>query len=162
MSVSAVLPGVLQAGLFHQPISQKSNGFQSEFQQLGQDLQSGNLTAAQTDFTTLTSQFPLLQQSGTNQLSQDFAALSQALQAGSLTSAQNAYKAVQQDFQQGSSTAPGGHEAHSHHTSAMKEFNALGQALQSGNLAAAQQAYLAAEQDFAGGSSAAQASAVGL
>ncbi len=44
---------------------------QKEFQQLGQDLQSGNLSAAQSDFVTLQQLGP--QNSSTSAAQQDFA-----------------------------------------------------------------------------------------
>lgn len=88
-----------------------------EFQQLGQDLQSGNLAASQQDFAQLTKTAPQttnLNQATTSSTSnatgassasqvlssgmaQDFAALGQALQAGNLSSAKQAYSAVQND-----------------------------------------------------------------
>lgn len=55
--------GILSSNLFSTGASQNTQSSQNhpsvfqqiktEFQQLGQDLQSGNLTAAQSDFTTL-------------------------------------------------------------------------------------------------------------
>ena len=52
MSVS----GISSSSLFDyntQSVQNKMQQFQQEFQQLGQDLQSGNLSAAQSDFATL-------------------------------------------------------------------------------------------------------------
>ena len=52
MSVS----GISSSNLFNstnQTIQSSMQQFQKEFQQLGQDLQSGNITAAQSDFVTL-------------------------------------------------------------------------------------------------------------
>jgi hypothetical protein len=48
--------GILSSGLFNyaaQSVNNNVQQFRQEFQQLGQDLQSGNLSAAQTDFATL-------------------------------------------------------------------------------------------------------------
>lgn len=129
---------------------------QSDFQQLGQDLQAGNLTQAQQDYVTLTQALPSAQQNGTGTLAQAFTALGNALQSGNLTQAQQAFSTLQQDVQQ----APtGAHHSHHHHgggnggsqgNSISQAFNALGQALQSGNLSSAQQAFATLQQDFQG------------
>jgi hypothetical protein len=75
----------------------------ADLAQLGQDLQAGNLTAAQTDFNTLTA----LGQSGPNQngqtfqqadRAQDFQAIGQALQSGNLADAQSAYASLASSF----------------------------------------------------------------
>ncbi len=50
------LSGISSSNLFsyeNQSVQNNMQQFQQEFQQLGQDLQSGNLSAAQSDFTTL-------------------------------------------------------------------------------------------------------------
>ena len=54
---------------------------QSEFQQLGQDLQAGNLTQAQSDFSTLSQNISGPLQSNST-LAQAFSALGSALQSG--------------------------------------------------------------------------------
>ena len=41
-----------------QNVQSRMQQFRQEFQQLGQDLQSGNLSAAQSDFATLTQSSP--------------------------------------------------------------------------------------------------------
>jgi hypothetical protein len=70
----------------------------TEFQQLTQALQSGNLTNARQAFGALTSK-------ATNsgvlsvQLKQELSKLGSALQSGNLTSARQAYSSVQQDLQ---------------------------------------------------------------
>jgi hypothetical protein len=80
----------------------------SDFQQLAQSLQSGDLAGAQAAFTDLSN---LSQTSkpgahaSTSQIGQDFAAIGQALQSGDLAGAQQAFTTFQQDvksaFQQG-------------------------------------------------------------
>ena len=50
MSVS----GISSSSLYDtQSVQNSAQQFRQEFQQLGQDLQAGNLSAAQSDFTTL-------------------------------------------------------------------------------------------------------------
>ncbi|HYL45448.1 MAG TPA: hypothetical protein VEU52_00330, partial [Candidatus Limnocylindrales bacterium] len=121
---------------------------QSEFLQLGKDLQAGNLTQAQQDFSTLAQNFPATQSaSNSSPLSQAFGALSQDLQNGNLSAARQDYATFQQDLQQQNSV----HMHHHHHhygggqmaTEIRLEFSSLGQALQAGNLQAAQSAFAA-------------------
>jgi len=123
-------------------------------QKLGQDLQSGNLSAAQSDFASLTNQAGSTSstQSG-NTVAQQFQKLGQDLQSGNLSAAQQDYTAMQQSTQ---SEAAQGHHRHHHHQgggTAMSQVNQavnqLGQALQSGNLSTAQQAYASLTQDLA-------------
>jgi hypothetical protein len=85
------------------------------FSQLGQDLQAGNLSAAQQDFTNI--QQDLKSQASqahghhrhhhgggggdqSNPISQLFQQLGQALQSGNSSSAQQIYTTMQQDFAQ--------------------------------------------------------------
>ena len=127
---------------------------QADFQQLGQDLQAGNLAQAQQDYVTLTQALPGAQQNGTGTLAQAFTALDNALQSGNPNQAQQAFSTLQQDIQQGPRAA---HHFHHHHgggeggaqgNSISQAFNALGQALQSGNLSSAQQAFATLQQDL--------------
>ncbi len=83
----------------------------ADLNQLGQDLQAGNLSAAQQDFNTLTA----LGQSGPNEngqpfqrtdRAQDFQAIGQALQSGNLSGAQSAFANLAATFGQGSPSAP--------------------------------------------------------
>ena len=166
MSVSGILTSVISNVLSSQTQNVPSNRqqFQEEFRQLGQDLQSGNLSAAQSDFATLQQNAPpgspLSNSSsstqGSNSLTNAFSQLSQDLQSGNLSGAQSDYSTIEQDFQsQGQSQGAHGH--HHHHgggagggeaSAISQEFQQLGQALQSGNLANAQQAYTSLQQDF--------------
>ncbi len=141
--------------------------FRQVFQQLGQDLQSGNLSAAQSDILTLQqSVLPAASttaSSSKNRIAQDFSQLSKDLQSGNISAAQKDYAAVQQDFQSRPT------HRHHHHSGGgtsgiSKVLGGLGQAaqfvanlgvhllgplgvaLQSGNLSAAQQAYGGVQQ----------------
>jgi outer membrane protein assembly factor BamD (BamD/ComL family) len=159
-----------------------------EFQQLGKDLQAGNLTAAQSDFVTLQQDLPQssvasASQTGTasasssqtsNQssdpIAQTFAQLASDLQSGNLTAAQQDYSTLKQDFQSAAAQGSQGTELHSHHhhhsgssssdssgSGAIGQLlNELGQDLKTGNLSAAQQTYQSLQQDmkqFSSGSS---------
>ena len=62
--------GISSSNLFDfnsQSVQNRKQQFQQEFQQLGQDLQSGNLSAAQTDFTTLQQSGPQISSTSSNQ-----------------------------------------------------------------------------------------------
>ena len=155
MSVS----GIFSSGFFNfnaQNLQNKRQQFQQEFQQLGQDLQSGNLTAAQADFATLQQSGP--QNSSTvstqniNPIGQEFNQLAKDLQSRNVLAAQQDYSTIRQDYQ---NQATQGHHHHHHHSGNENEpstlnqlLDQLGQALQSGNLTSAQQAYSTLQQDF--------------
>jgi len=133
----------------------KLQSFQQELQQLGEDLQSGNLSAAQTDFATLQQMAP--QGSSTsssasgNPLTQAFQQLGQDLQSGNLSAAQQDYSNIQQAFQ---NQATHGHHHHHHGggggemSQISQAFQQLGQALQSGDLSSAQQIYTTLQQEI--------------
>lgn len=113
MSIAGILSSSL-LNLSTPSATSPQQSFQKEFQKLGQDLQSGNLSAAQQDFSKIQQDV----QSHSTQahhhhrpgegggwsggqastLVQEFAQLSQSLQAGNLSAAQQAYSAVQQSF----------------------------------------------------------------
>jgi outer membrane protein assembly factor BamD (BamD/ComL family) len=155
--------GIASSGLFgyltqNLGAANGSTKFQQEFQQLGQDLQSGNLSAAQSDFATL--QQGVSQTSSATQssspIAQAFSKLSQDLQSGNLTAAQSDYSTLQQDMQTQAASAHGHHRHHhgggsENSASAVSQLlNELGSALQAGNLSSAQQAYSSLQQDLAG------------
>ena len=127
---------------------QRSQHFKQEFQQLGQDLKSGDLAAAQADIAALTqsgSQTGLPSSTQrTGPLARAFDKLTQDVQAGNLTAAQQDFAAVRQDFQ---ARAVARHH-HAPDAGMGQIMDQLGQALQSGNLSAAQQAYSALQNDL--------------
>jgi hypothetical protein len=111
MNISAILPSSILNQIYN---PQNTNQQQrTEFQQLTQALQSGNLITAQQAFSALTNGTT---SSGTLQgarLSQDLKALGSALQSGNLTGARNAYSSVQQSLQ--NSTPMAAHHHRPHH-----------------------------------------------
>jgi hypothetical protein len=139
------------------PVTQTNgNSARSEIMQLGQDLQAGNLSAAQQDYVTL-SQGPLAnQQNSTNPLVQDLQAVGTALQAGNLNGAQQAFSTFQQTAAQNASARQAAHGGHHHHgggngqenNALAQAFNSLEQALQSGNLTTAQSAFTTLQSDL--------------
>ncbi len=166
MSVSGISVSSLFDGSNSATIRSRSQQVRQDFQQLGQDLQSGNLPQAQTDFSALQRLLPSQQQGGTttsqsttqlsNPASQTIAQLGQDLKAGNLSAAQSDFSTLQQELQQQGTVS--GHRHHHHHPGVSQSsgqqngpatlFGELGQELQSGNLAAAQQTYSALQQDF--------------
>jgi outer membrane protein assembly factor BamD (BamD/ComL family) len=166
MSVSGISGSSLFAGYNSTSVQNKFQHIQQGFQQLGQDLQSGNLSQAQTDFSALQQLLPNQSQGATsstqselqasNPVSQAISQLGQDLKAGNLSAAQSDFTTLQQDLQQ--QGAVSGHRHHHHHAEGSQAsgqqsgpatlFGDLGQELQSGNLSAAQQTYSALQQDF--------------
>src|SRR5579864_3876779 len=155
MSVS----GISSSNLFdssNQTIQNNMQQFQKEFQQLGQDLQSGNLSAAQSDFVTLQQLGPQNSSTSAAQsnspIAQAFNQLAQDLKSGNISGAQQDFAQIQQAFQNQASQAQGHH--HHHHggggggNAISQLFDQLGQALQSGNFSSAQTAYNSLVQEF--------------
>ncbi len=145
MSVS----GISSASLYSAQSTQ--NNFQQLFQQLGQDLQSGNLSGAQSAFSSLQKLIPQSSSTSASEsnspIAQAFSQLAKDLQSGNLSAAQQDYTTIQQDFQnlaaQGQAQATEGH--HHHHggggsgsTDITQLLEELGQSLQSGNVSSAQ------------------------
>jgi hypothetical protein len=156
------IAGILSSTLFSsnpQAINPQQQ-FQKEFQQLGQDLQSGNLAAAQSDFATLQpnapSSSPIAPASTSGSVAQAFSQLGKDLQSGNLSAAKQDFSNIQQDVQSHGAQA---HHHHHHHngggagggeqSNITQEFALLGKDLQAGNVSAARQAYSAVQQSFA-------------
>ena len=128
--------------------------FQQELRQLGQDLQSGSLSAAQSDFSALRQNSPAAASASGTPVAQAFSQLGKDLQSGNLTAARQDFTSLRQDLQSQGTQA---HHHHHHHgggagageqTNLAQEFAQLGQDLQSGNISAAQQAYSSLQQSF--------------
>jgi hypothetical protein len=148
-------------------VQNKLQQFQSEFQQLGQDLQSGNLSKAQSDFAALKpsgSAGPPVEilNSTSNPIAQAFQQLARDLTSGNLAASQSDLASLQQDIQQKAAQGTQGHHHHHPHPPSSPQqsianaagsaidlaFGQLGQALQTGSLPSAQQAYASLQQDF--------------
>jgi hypothetical protein len=125
---------------------------------LGQDLQSGNFSAAQQDFATLQSgplSSSIVSAHGNNPIAQAVNQLAEELQTGSPTAAQ---PNVQPNSQApGQTTQTRGHHHHAHGGGeASQLLDQLGQDLQTGSLNTAQQTYSSVLQDLSFGQSPAQ------
>ena len=114
MSVGAILGSVLQGALAAINSSSKFKQFQQEFQQLGKDLQSGNLGQAQSDLERLKHNSPFLSAGTASSagsateakvgassapITQAFTQLERDLKAGNVTAAQQDFSTIRQDFQ---------------------------------------------------------------
>jgi len=154
--------GISSSNLFNINDSRRSveSEMKQEFAQLGQDLQSGNLSAAQSDFATLTQMGPQSTSSSSSStaasnspMAQAFAQLSKDLQSGNLSAAQHDFATIQQEMQS-NAVQSGGHRHHHHGGGGSGEsainslFSQLGQALQSGDLSTAQQVFSTLQQNF--------------
>jgi hypothetical protein len=154
MSVAGILSSSLVSLLGgNQTIRSKPQTFQQEFQQLGQDLQSGNVSAAQSDLASLQKLGPLASSTSSAQtttpIAHSFNQLSNDLQSGNIAGVQQDYATIQRDLQN--------RAAHTHHHhpgggggayGISQLLEQLGQSLQAGNLSSARQAYNTLQQDF--------------
>ena len=134
MSIAAIATGLLSLlSGSHATAANDVQQFQTELQQLGHDLQSGNLQAAQQDFSALqldgrqavqqvaahhhhlahpvaaasaSSSSPSTQPAGS--LALDFRQLAQSLQTGNLQAAQQAFSTLQSDLERAGGFAASG------------------------------------------------------
>jgi len=150
MSLAAIASSTLTNYQSESVLSNRQKWHQ-EFQQLGQDLQSGNLSAAQSDFATLQQLSPqnaTTSNADSSSLAQAFSQLGTDLQAGNTTAAEQDYSNIQQHMP---SRTARGHHHHSHPADGSglaQLMQQLGQALQAGNLSNAQQAYTGLQQQL--------------
>ncbi len=169
MSVLGIASSILSAISGSHNSQTSFQKIRSEFQQLGQDLQSGNLTQSQSDFSILSQNLPGGSQinsaasstgATTNSLTQAVNQLGTDLKAGNLPAARQDFTTIQQDVQQIAGQVGGHHHHHNHaeiaqnssatrqKTSIAQEFSQLAQSLQGGNLQGAQQAFATLQNDL--------------
>jgi len=140
MSVSAISTNsLIQNSNQHTPLSLQQ--FQQQFQELGTDLQSGNLSSANTQFAALQALVPGSQSASQSQVPivQTFHQLGTDIQSGSLTAAQQDYGTLKTDINKIALN-------HSHHRErdpmeTAQGNDQLGQTLQTSTAATAQSAY---------------------
>src|SRR5579871_1886435 len=151
MSVSGISSGNLFS---YENQSQQNNiqQFKQEFEQLGEDLKSGNLSAAQSDFATLqqigsqASSTSLTQ--GGNAIAQAVQQLGQDLQSGNLSAAQQDYTTLKQNLTDRAGSMSS-HHHHGHGGGGIGKLLAqLGQALQSGDLTSAKSIFSSLQTDL--------------
>lgn len=155
MSVSGISTSLYNTQSLQSTLQQ----FQKTFRQLGKDLQSGNLSAAQSDFASLQQLQPQTNSTssspGNNPIAQAFSQLSTDLQSGNLSAAQQDYTTIQQAMQAQATKSEATH-GHHHHggdnsnaTSQIGQLlDQLGSALQSGDITTAQSTFATLQQAF--------------
>ena len=123
--------------------------FQQDSQQLGQDIQSGNLAAAKSDLAALEKLRPASSDSS-SPITQAFNQLSTDLQSGNTSAAQQDYSSIQQAFQNRAA-----HMRHYHgggrgggDNTIEQLLQQLGQEVQTGSSTQAQQTYATLQQDL--------------
>jgi hypothetical protein len=159
MSISALTSAFSQTQL------SGTNPYQQQLQQLGQALQSGNLSSAQSNFATLQQAFSQTaattgnSTTTSNPVYQAFNQLGSDLQSGNLAAAQKDLSTVKQDlkgydaplstvrFQHHSPVGPG-RDSSVDQNSLLQDLNLVGQSLTSGSPASAQQAYSTLQQQL--------------
>jgi hypothetical protein len=165
MSISGILSSLYNP----QQAASSTSSYQQQIQQLSKDLQTGNLSAAQSDFKTLqqafsqtaTSSAPASSSSSSNPIAQAIQQLGSDLNSGNLSAAQQDFAAVQKDVQkdvqQIQNTLAFNHFAHHAHRSGGSADSASNSLLQdltqsqtqpSTSPAGAQQAYSTLQQQF--------------
>jgi hypothetical protein len=162
MSTTAISNPIIYSPVTAPASQPRSTALRNELQQLGSDLQSGNLSAAQQDYVTLSKSGPLANTQSTNPLVQALQAVGTALQGGNLTTAQQAFTTFQQAVQQQGEQAQGAGGQHHHHfhrggggsggevnSELSQAFSTLQQAVQAGNTSSAQTALSTLQQDLA-------------
>jgi hypothetical protein len=140
MSVSAISShSLIQSSNPNTPINLQQ--FQKEFQQLGSDLQNGNLSTATQEFSSLQALVPGVNSASQAQgpVVQTFNQLGRDIQSGSLPAAQQDYGKLRTDLQKIALN-------HTHHRvhdpmEASQGNDQLGQTLQASNVSMAQSAY---------------------
>jgi hypothetical protein len=156
MSIS----GILSSGFLQRQLGAPSTPRQQSIEQLSKDLQSGNLSAAQSDFATLQKAFsqPATSSNSTsaastsNLVAQAVNQLASDLKSGNLSAAQKDFSALQQDVKNLGGPVATNRLHHYHRLSTniedltnpnspIQDLNQVRQNLTSGNLFAAQQAY---------------------
>jgi hypothetical protein len=169
MSIS----GILSSSFLQNQLSAVSSPYQQDMQKLSQDLQSGNLANAQSDFATLQAAFAqpatstgaastasTSAASTSSPVAQAFNQLATDLKSGNLSAAQKDFSTVQQDLLRRGGPSTG----HLHHhpristggvgedssdqNSLLQDLNQVGQNLTSRDLAGAQQAYATLQQQL--------------
>lgn len=121
--------------------------FQQDFQQLGQDIQAGNLTAAQSDLAALEKLRPA-SSDNSSPITQAFNQLSTDLQSGNTSAAQQDYSSIQQAFQNRAAHMRHHHGGGSGENTVDQLLQQLGQEVRTGSISEAQQTYAALQQDL--------------
>jgi hypothetical protein len=151
MSISA-LSGLISANYSNYgSVQSKMEKMQQAFSQLGRDLQSGDVPAAQSDLNALEQYMPQTSSpastssTSSDSIAAELSRLSKDLQSGVGSSAQKDYSTIKQDFAKHAAHAhthrAGSSGSDSSSNEVLRELNALSSALQSNDTSGAQTAY---------------------
>jgi hypothetical protein len=165
MSISALSSNLI-ADLSQQYQQNPFQKIQQDFKQLASDLQSGDLSGAQSAYASIEQLLPANQSSsgsatgsnGSSAIQSDIASLGQALQSGDLSGAQSAFSQLQSDLQtaaQSAQTPPQAEDQYVGRSSqqglsvakqVQQDYAQLASSLQSDDLAGAQSAFTNLQQ----------------
>jgi outer membrane protein assembly factor BamD (BamD/ComL family) len=164
MSVTGIASSILSILSGSQTRETPFQQTRSEFLQLGQDLQAGNLAQAQQDFAKLSQDLPATNQNSANSVAQAITQLGKDLQSGNLSAAQQDFTTIREDSTQQLNVSPVQiHHLHHHRVGSsesssssssqqvspiLQDFSKLAQSLQAGNLHSAQQAFSTLQTDL--------------
>ena len=165
MSISALSSNLI-TDLSQQYQQNPFQKIQQDFKQLASDLQSGDLSGAQSAYASIEQLLPANQSSsgsatgsnGSSAIQSEFASLGQALQSGDLSGAQSAFSQLQSDLQtaaQSAQTLPQAEDQYVGRSSqqglsvakqVQQDYAQLASSLQSDDLAGAQSAFANLQQ----------------
>jgi hypothetical protein len=111
MEAKMATTGIASSGFFgYGDVLSEAQKLQADFKQLGTDLKSGSLSAAQADLTTLNQDAAVFSPSsgaqGNSPIDKEFQQLTQDLKGGNLSAAQQDYANIQQALQGTSGANP--------------------------------------------------------
>lgn len=133
----------------NQQIAQQRQKLEKDVDQVGKDLQSGSLSAAQSDFATVQQDAAYSTALTHTNFATAMNQLASDLKSGNLSGAQSDFATLQQNVPAfGTHNTTMAHPAGSASSSAMQLFNELGNLIQGGSLSAAYQAYTALGQEL--------------
>ena len=167
MSISALSSNLI-TDLSQQYQQNPLQQIRKDFNQLASALQSGDLSGAQSAYSSIqqllqdnqSSSNSISGSNGTSTIQNDFATLGQALQSGDLSQAQSAFSQLQSDFKAASQSAqalPPGEDQYVSGASqqglsvaqqVQQDYAQLASALQSGDLSKAQSAFASLKQEL--------------
>ncbi|MGP0071704.1 MAG: hypothetical protein ACLPWF_07190 [Bryobacteraceae bacterium] len=165
MSISALSSNLI-ADLSQQYQQNPFQKIQQDFKQLASDLQSGDMSGAQSAYASIEQLLPANQSSsssptgsnGSSTIQNDFAALGQALQSGDLSQAQSAFSQLQSDFKAASQSAQALPQREDQYVGSsaqqglsvaqqvQQDYAQLASSLQAGDLSGAQSAFASLQQ----------------
>lgn len=153
MSISAISSTIQLSDVSH-PLRNRIQEFKQDFEQLGKDLQSGDMSAAKSDLSALMQVMPQSNSVtpgavSSNPIAQGFHQLAVDLQNGNVSAAQQDYSKLEQAIDRRAAGVRHSHNSGSGDKAEISQlFQQLGSALQSGDTSRAQQMFAALQQQL--------------